>query len=169
MADLVRAIHASNLPSHHKETLVDKWIAQARGAGPKALAKIGVHGMQGVHAVTEAGSALVIGGAAGAVHATIGLDHGKVPTDLALGGLLALLSIYKADAPAARQAGVIGSQLLTVFSFRKVYDFTAGHRKAKGLPVGGGFAGEDAWSAPGMYGEDPQAALAQLARSLHPT
>jgi hypothetical protein len=173
MADLIHAVHHSNLPAHHKASLIDKWIGMARGTRSAILTRAGVHGMQAVHTVGEVGGGLLTGAAAGAWDAVFGLDHGasKIPIDAVVGGGLAALAIGGAHLPGARQAGVIGSQLGTVFSFRKVRDFVAAKRKAAGKPVG--FTGEDNssgdWGTPGFSGPgNANEQIAALAASLEP-
>lgn len=174
MSDLVTTISQSNLPAAVKESVIDKWISQARGAKSSMLARAGVHGLQLAHTVTDMGVGALIGASAGAIHATIGLDREvngtTVPMDavgaVAAGGL----SVLAAHLPGARQAGIIAAELGTVFLFRTSYDFVAAKRKAAGQSVGGAFAGEDhptGWAAPGGQGV-MQAELAALAQSLQP-
>lgn len=172
MADLVTTINQSNLPAAAKASMIDHWIDRARGAKSSVLARAGVHGLQAAHTISEVGAGLVTGAAAGAFHATVGLDKEiggtTVPMDAVGAVALAGTSIMAAHMPGARQAGIIGSQLGTVFSFRKVYDFVAAKRKAAGQVVGGTFAGEDApggWAAPQGHG-GMQAELQALVASI---
>jgi hypothetical protein len=171
MADLVTTINQSNLPAAAKASVIDHWIDRARGAKSSVLARAGIHGLQAAHTISEVGSGLVAGAAAGALHATMGLDKQvgstTIPLDAAGGILLAVTSVAAAHMPGARQAGIIGSQLGTVFAFRKSYDYIAAKRKAAGEKVGGSFAGEgeDQWAAPGGHAS-MQAELQALAASL---
>jgi hypothetical protein len=175
MADLVTTINQSNLPAHAKASMLDHWIDRARGAKSSVLARAGVHGLQAAHTVTEYGAGLITGAAAGAIHATVGLDKQvgdtTVPMDAVAAAAAGVVAIGAAHMPGARQAGIIGAELATIFSFRKVYDYVATKRKAAGQLVGGTFAGEDhpgGWAAPSGGQQSMQAELQALAASLQP-
>src|SRR6185369_3017315 len=137
--------------------------------------------LEGAHAFRAGAEGALTGAALGAAHAVLpnGLDldtKGRVPLD----GIVAAVGLIGAgyaggfadSAPFAADLRNAGTSAIGILSFRKTFAFTAAKRKAKGLTVGGKFAGEDEnpdYSG-GGFGEenDPliQAARA-LARSPH--
>jgi hypothetical protein len=174
--DLVHSIASSNLPTHHKRSIIGDWMGRARSGGAGLARRVGTHGMASVHVVRDFGEGAMTGAALAAVHATVGLDveipgtKHKVPADLGVALLGAGIAIGMPLQDGARDARTIGAQAGAIFSFRKVYDFVAAKRKAAGHTVpafSGDYAEEWSGNQGGNFGADAASQrLTELARGL---
>jgi hypothetical protein len=136
---------------------IKRWF---EGMMPDGLHK--GHVEEGGSIIRQTGEALLVGGLAGAFHASAGLDKGKIPLDAA-GGAVALVAAMMTRSPFHRD-GVstdlrnTGASLMTIYAFRKAHELVAAKKRA----TGGVVAGELEAGADETFGaEDPIIAAAR--------
>ena len=142
---------------------IRRWYESARG-GSSAMARAKLHAAAAGQGMRQGGESLLVGGLLGALHAKKGLDFKKVPLDAAAG----VVGLIGGAALAHEEFGVdlrnSGAAALSIFGFRKTYDFLVAKMRAKGQEPGGKFAGDDEGFVPhGDFGaEDPIIAAARF-------
>jgi hypothetical protein len=133
----------SNLPSKEKSIFrqyMDKVTngkitkAVGRGIGMNHLTTLG-------HTVRATGESTVTGATLAILHAELptGLDIKGAPADGILAALAALAAIAGANHELSRDALNVSNSAMSIFAFRKTYDFIAEKKLASGSPLGGTF------------------------------
>ena len=168
-------ISVAALPPAQKSA-IRRWYDQVKDGGAgSALARAKMHASAGGHAIRAGGEGLIIGAALGAAHAELphGLDfNGKIPIDAAFGATALAASIALAGEETHHDLRNAGATAVGIFSFRKVHDFVAAKKAAKGDVPGSvakkaGAATDKAKAAvhgedDADYGEDPIVAAARF-------
>ena len=148
----------SALSSFYNRTMQRAGSGQGFTGG---LDRIKTHVMEGGEAVRQSGESLVVGGALAMahVHLKTGLDLGtkKIPLDAAAGVMGVLAGIALANDEGGTDLRNAGAAALSVFAFRKTFDWAAKKKAATGGGAPGGtltkVAGESDYGAD--MGEDP--------------
>jgi hypothetical protein len=136
---MYNAVESSNISPSEKSEL-RKFLERTTGISKLGRRAKG-HLMETGHALRQGGESILVGGILGAVHAEAktGLDVKGVPADAVVGVVGMLGGVAMANegiGPEFRNAGATG---LSIFTFRKTYDFLAEKKIAKGQQPGGQF------------------------------
>lgn len=159
-------VEGSNLPSRAKSQ-IRQWVERAGGI-TKFGGRVKSHAHAAVQAVRGGGEAGFTGLALGALHAEgkTGLDvfEGKVPVDALVGAGGLIGSVLLAEHETATDSRNIGISGTAIFSFRKMHDYLAERKIAKGEVPGSAVPKGAPAAAHGdaMGAEDPVVAAARL-------
>ena len=147
MADLVRALHGSNMSYEHKSGF-RRWLDDIRaggsnmihGGGAKPKVAIMSDAMQPVKQVAVGG--LTTLGLA-ALHVEKGLDYKEAPLDLLGGVAVATLGAFIPHDGAATTARDIGAAGIDTFIFRRGVEMISAAYKKKGRKIASGSVAGD--------------------------
>jgi hypothetical protein len=167
------SLYSSNMQAPQKSTIaryLDKLTGHGRELQERASDRFGLgHVNHTVDTVRQYGESGVTGALLGAAHAELktGLDIKGVPVDLGVALAAAVGGVVMVGQPAATDLKNIGASALTVFGFRKTYDFLAEQKMKAGGTPGGQFGPAQKSAIHGESfgdeedGEDPIVAMAR--------
>ena len=165
------SVESSNLPSREKSQ-IRKWVEQVHGGIRKYGGKARTYGGQVAQVMRDGGEAVLVGGSLGALHAELktGLDVQVGKARIPIDGIVAVVGMGGAVAAAetdfAQDARNLGTDALTILTFRKTHDWIAEKKIARGevpgsavLPKAGGSKMHgDGVEGDGVEGDDDMGA-----------
>jgi hypothetical protein len=113
----------------------DKYMGGSMSSASMTKAKL--HVVETGQSIRQGSESMITGGLLGAAHAELGLDHKGVPVDAIVGAVGLIGRAALASETVGVDAGNVGAAAMSVFTFRKTYDFVHAKKMAAGQKPAG--------------------------------